>query len=84
MALYGPVRGHPPSYITDVPGRTASPSRQALSRHVRARGEHKCDGEEATDVFAFADRRVGVAGRGIVGDLLHNQRSVRGNGETEG
>ena len=24
--MYGPVRGHPPSYITDVPDRAASPN----------------------------------------------------------
>jgi hypothetical protein len=84
VALYGPVRGHPPSYITDVPDRAASPYRQVRSRHAQARGEHKFYGEEATGVFAFADRRVGVAGRGIVGHLLHNQRSVRRNRETEG
>ena len=84
MALYGPVRGHPPSYITDVPDRAASPYRQVRSRHAQARGEHKCYGEEATGVFAFADRRVGVAGRGIVGHLLHNQRPVPGNRGIEG
>ena len=85
MVLYGPVRGHPPSYITDVPDRVASPYRRRVRiRHAQARGEHKCYGEEATGVFASADRRVGVAGRSTVGHLLHDQRPVPGNRETGG
>ena len=32
MVSYGPVRGHPPSYITDVSGRAASP----IVRHAAA------------------------------------------------
>jgi hypothetical protein len=75
-AIPPPNCGRPgPGHLPRVVKRTAA---------MLQLGGARKDREEATGVFAFADRRVGVVGRGIVEHLLHDQRSFPGNRGTEG